>query len=78
MLVQLYENTSCTNMKEQLMNEILQKKLPYLDNAQMAQLQNTLLHCLWNVEISPASDCEKNENNISNADLLEMFVSAKK
>ena len=57
-------------MKEQLMNEILQKMLPYLDNAQMAQLQNTLLYCLWNVEISPASDCEKKENNISNADLL--------
>lgn len=65
-------------MKEQLMNEILQKMLPYLDNSQMAQLQNTLLHCLWNVEISPVSDCEKNEDNISNADLLEMFVSAKK
>ena len=65
-------------MKEQLVNEILQKMLPYLDNAQMAQLQNTLLHCLWNVEISPVSDYEKKEDNISNADLLEMFVSAKK
>ena len=57
-------------MKEQLVNEILQKMLPYLDNAQMAQLQNTLLHCLWNVEISPVSDYEKKEDNISNADLL--------
>lgn len=74
----IYENTRCINMKELLMNEILQKMLPYLDNAQVAQLQSTLLHCLWNVEVSPVSDCEKKEDSISNTDLLEMFVSAKK
>lgn len=32
-------------MKEQLITEITRQMLPYLDNYQMEQLQETLSHC---------------------------------
>lgn len=78
MLVQYSESKRYTNMKEQLINEVLQKMLPYLDNAQMAQLQATMVHCLWNVEITPVADCDKKETGISSSDMLDMFIAAKK
>lgn len=34
-------------MKEQLTTEITRQMLPYLDNAQMEQLQEVLSHCFW-------------------------------
>ena len=36
-------------MKNQLISEITRQMIPYLDNAQMEQLQNVLQHALWNV-----------------------------
>ena len=37
-------------MKEELITEISRKMLPYLDNAQLSQLQEVLTYCFWNVE----------------------------
>lgn len=34
-------------MKEQLIAEVMRQMLPYLDNAQMEQLQDVLGHCFW-------------------------------
>lgn len=46
-------------MKEELITEISRKMLPYLDNAQLSQLQEVLTYCFWNVEITQADDNEK-------------------
>ena len=36
-------------MKNQLISEITRQMIPFLDNAQMEQLQEVLQHCFWNV-----------------------------
>lgn len=38
-------------MKEQIISEITRQMLPYLDNAQLEHLLETLQHCLWAVEV---------------------------
>ena len=38
-------------MKEQIISEITRQMLPYLDNAQLEHLLETLQHCLWEVEV---------------------------
>lgn len=43
-------------MKNQLISEITRQMIPYLDNAQMEQLQNVLQHALWNVQITANED----------------------
>ena len=43
-------------MKDQLISEITRQMIPYLDNAQMEQLQNVLQHALWNVQITANED----------------------
>ena len=65
-------------MKKQLITEITQAMLPYLDNAQLAQLQRTLEHSLWNVEIVEGFDSSQREEQHTNEDLVELFISAKK
>jgi site-specific recombinase XerD len=65
-------------MKNQLICEITRQMLPYLDNAQMEQLQETLKHALWNVQVTV---CEENVPlcpKETNAELLNMFLSAKR
>lgn len=64
-------------MKEQIILNITQEMLPYLDNAQLLQLRKVLEHTLWNVEISekPETDCSAEMNN---RDLLSAFVNAKR
>ena len=59
-------------MKEQLITEITRQMLPYLDNYQMEQLQETLSHCFWGVQVSPEKEKE------TNSELLDMFISAKR
>ena len=39
-------------MKNQLISEITRQMIPYLDNAQMEQLQEVLQHTFWNVQIT--------------------------
>ena len=65
-------------MKEQLTTEITRQMLPYLDNAQMEQLQEVLSHCFWGVQITPDPDAVQHKEKETNAELLEMFISAKR
>lgn len=65
-------------MKNQLISEITRQMIPYLDNAQMEQLQNVLQHALWNVQITANEDGAKQPDKETNAELLDMFLSAKR
>ena len=64
-------------MKEQIILNIMQEMLPYLDNAQLLQLQKVLERALWNVEIT---ESEKTDAvpQMSNTELLTAFINAKK
>ena len=65
-------------MKENIISEITREMLPYLDNAQMEQLQNVLHHCLWNVTITVADENAEPTEKETNLELLELFLSAKR
>lgn len=65
-------------MKEQLMREIEQNMLPYLDNAQMDQLRQVLSHCLWKVKVEKDEKQAVIQMAKSNAELCALFISAKK
>lgn len=39
-------------MKQQIISDVMQQMLPYLDNAQMQQLENTLENVLFGCEIT--------------------------
>ena len=65
-------------MKEQLTTKITRQMLPYLDNAQMEQLQEVLSHCFLGVQITPDPDAVQHKEKETNAELLEMFISAKR
>ena len=65
-------------MKEQLTTEITRQMLPYLDNAQMEQLQEVLSHCFWGVQITSDPDAVQHKEKETNSELLEMFISAKR
>lgn len=63
-------------MKQQLMNQIVQGMLPYLNNAQMAQLQEVLEKTLCNVEVTKNGSSEQDYQ--TNVKLIELFLSAKR
>ena len=65
-------------MKEQLITEITRQMLPYLDNYQMEQLQETLSHCFWGVQVSPGEETDQIKEKETNSELLDMFISAKR
>ena len=65
-------------MKNQLISEITRQMIPYLDNAQMEQLQSVLQHALWNVQITSNEDGAQQPDKETNAELLDMFLSAKR
>lgn len=65
-------------MKEQLITEITRQMLPYLDNYQMEQLQETLSHCFWGVQVSPEEETDQLKEKETNSELLDMFISAKR
>lgn len=66
--------TEVINMNTEIITEIEQSLLNYLDNAQMEILHNVLHRCLGNVEINTKSIeiCE-----YSNDELIKKFISAK-
>lgn len=65
-------------MKEQIISDITRRMLPYLDNAQMEHLLETLQHCFYAVEIKEVQDfLQKNEVE-SNEALLQLCLSAKR
>ena len=59
-------------MKQKIMNEVLQKMLPCLDNAQLNQLKTILGSVLTKYEIAEDPDSRSNE------DLIERFIEAKR
>lgn len=65
-------------MKNQLISEITRQMIPYLDNAQMEQLQNVLQHALWNVQITANEGGAQQPDKETNSELLDMFLSAKR
>ena len=62
-------------MKQQIITEVMQQMLPYLDNAQMQQLQKVLVHALFGCEITGQTEKKDTENNPK---LIEAFVAAKR
>lgn len=62
-------------MKDEKTKEILQQMLPYLDNAQMAQLQKVLEHTLWNCTITEKA-CDGSENE--NGNKADLFLASKR
>lgn len=64
-------------MKEQIISEITRQMLPYLDNAQIERLLETLQHCLWSVEVNLLPEFVE-ENKGSNEELLQLCLSAKR
>lgn len=64
-------------MKEELIETIMQQMLPYLDNAQMEKLKDTLHYCMHDVEI--VTDGSKLPKPVeTNESLLTKFMSAKR
>lgn len=65
-------------MNEHLITEITQAMLPYLDNAQLVRLQKVLEHALWGKEVIDNSQSNIDDPSKTNAELMEMFIAAKK
>lgn len=63
-------------MKDEKTKEILQQMMPYLDNAQMAQLKKVLEHTLWNCTIT--ENVQSSDGTDENATQVEMFLAAKR
>lgn len=61
-------------MKQNLIMDVVQGMLPYLDNAQIKRLQEVLKSSLAHYEVSENSNIEKN----SKQDFVELFLAAKR
>ena len=61
-------------MKQELINDIIQKMLPYLNNLQTEKLQTVLEHSLFEYDISKDS----NQNQEIDDDYVDLFLSAKR
>ena len=64
-------------MKEQIILNITQEMLPYLDNAQLFHLQKVLERTLWHIEITESGNNDDNPVD-TNEDLLKSFINAKR
>lgn len=62
-------------MKQEIISDVLQQMLPYLDNAQMQKLQNVLENALFDCEITVQ---EEKRDTDDNPKLMDAFVSAKR
>ena len=62
-------------MKEELITEVMQQMLPYLDNAQLKQLRQAMTQALCHYDVAGAQ--VKPEEDDSN-DLITMFIAAKR
>ncbi len=62
-------------MKEEKIKEVLRQMQPYLDNAQMEQLQWTLQHTFWNCSVEETSACEQAD---SGGSLIDLFLASKR
>ena len=61
-------------MKQNLINDIIQAMLPYLNNAQIEKLQTVIQHTFFDYEV--LENEHKNKN--SEQDFVELFLSAKR
>ena len=61
-------------MKQNLITEVVQGMLPYLNNAQTEKLQEVLAHALFNYEVAKTD----NDENVSEQNLVDLFLSAKR
>ncbi|MCM1416492.1 MAG: tyrosine-type recombinase/integrase [bacterium] len=61
-------------MKANLINDVIQEMLPYLNNAQMEKLQMVMQHVLFQYEVSEGNG----EERYSGQNLVELFLSAKR
>lgn len=61
-------------MKQELITDVVQAMLPYLNNAQTERLQEVLQHTLFNYEVT---ETEK-DKEVSERNLVESFLSAKR
>ena len=61
-------------MKQNLITEVVQGMLPYLNNAQMEKLQDVLAHALFGYEVAKT---DKDEN-VSEQNFVDLFLSAKR
>ena len=61
-------------MKQNLINDIVQEMIPFLNNAQAEKLQMVLQHTLFNYEVVES----ENKVNDSEQNLVELFLSAKR
>ena len=64
-------------MKEQLINEVMQSMLPYLDNGQLQELQRALRHALQGKGIFEEL-VDKQQSEEENRKLTELFIAAKR
>ena len=62
-------------MKQQIISEVTQQMLPYLDNAQIQKLQKVLENVLFDCEITVQMEKKDTEDNTN---LIDVFVSAKR
>lgn len=62
-------------MKDAKINEVLQEMLPYLDNAQMEQLQRVLQHTFWNCSIADKPEQGSSEQA---PDMVDLFLASKR
>ena len=66
-------------MKENLINNIVWKMLSYLDNAQLAKLEEVLQYSFYGFDVIVCDDKKNNqEEKFSSLAMLEMFLSAKR
>lgn len=66
-------------MKKELINDIVRKMLPYLDNAQVAKLEEVLQYSLYSVDVHQSKEGNNSMvNKLTNYEMLEMFISAKR
>ena len=61
-------------MKQNLINDVIQEMIPYLNNAQAERLQMVLQHTLFSYEIVG----NESKDNSSEQNLVELFLSAKR
>lgn len=61
-------------MKQNLINDIIQEMLPYLNNSQTEKLQSVLQHVLFNYEVSEVI----NKDDKAEQNYVKLFISAKK
>ena len=61
-------------MKQNLITEVVQGMLPYLNNAQTEKLQEVLAHALFSYEVTKTDE----DTNISEQNLVALFLAAKR